>query len=396
MPEGYGKQNRRSRREDNRGVSFVEVIVSMLVLAIALISLLGAFTMSFRINLKSRRAMSASIVAQNVMECVKEYADFHAVVSGVSEEMQSFLPANYATSFAQTADGFTLSSVVEGSSEYQVVVTYDKQDFTEEDGSGINDYRIPDLTTLNSENTIIVCPTGISTGQMEDAAISYFVEVWVAQQWALYGDSDDDEDSEAGEEDEEEPEYTGPTVGQIEEQRTLIRQGMKGALTLSLAQVAGGHMLTADLIYEWDTQLWPAYHIESGTVANLESIYVFYDPVQLKAKAGNEYEILDTITLQNFNKKLDVFLAVQENFECLGVVADTLTGPKLTNSASTGPVTVYASTTLGMDMHALTGFEDAKTLISRKKYERMQNVTVQVYLKSSGDLMATMETAISQ
>ena len=69
-----GMKNR--HRPDNRGISFVEVIVSMMILSIAVLALLGGFMLSLRINMKSRRAMSATIVAQNVMECVKEYARF--------------------------------------------------------------------------------------------------------------------------------------------------------------------------------------------------------------------------------------------------------------------------------------------------------------------------------
>ncbi len=84
-----GMKNR--HRPDNRGISFVEVIVSMMILSIAVLALLGGFMLSLRINMKSRRAMSATIVAQNVMECVKEYARFHVVqdsvqINGVSEE----------------------------------------------------------------------------------------------------------------------------------------------------------------------------------------------------------------------------------------------------------------------------------------------------------------------
>ena len=71
-----GRKMGMAGRADNRGVSFVEVIVSMLILAIAVIPLLGSFMMSFSVNMKSRQAMSATIVAQNVMECIKEYAYF--------------------------------------------------------------------------------------------------------------------------------------------------------------------------------------------------------------------------------------------------------------------------------------------------------------------------------
>lgn len=384
MPEMSKKLNRRSCRGDNRGVTFVEVIISMLVLSIAVVSLLGAFMLSFRINLKSRRALSASIVAQNVMECVKEYSDFHAVVTSVSGEMKSFLPGNYAESFASTADGFSLDRVVEGSSEFMVEVSYDRTVFNSGDKSGINDYELPDLTTLDSEKTIVICPSGIATGGMEQAAISYFVEMWVEQQWAAHSSL------------EEEEEYTGPTTAEIALQRSQIRTDMKGALTLELSQTPEGSRVTAKLVYSYGGGEWPAYHMVSDTVTNPENVYVFYDPVQLVAKGADEYEITDTITLRNFNREMNLFLAVQESIECLGVNAGKLTGPRLANELSTGPVTVYASTELGMDMNALTGFQDAKMLVAKKSYDRMQNVTVKVYLKSTGELMSTMETDISQ
>ncbi|MBQ9119280.1 MAG: hypothetical protein IJY09_04365 [Lachnospiraceae bacterium] len=418
MPGRKKRQRNRERLRGNAGVSFIEVIISMLVLAIALVSLLGAFSMSFRINLKSRRELSASIVAQNVMECVKEYTDFHTVATGVSEEMKSFLPTDYAASFAGTADGFSLSSVREGSSEFQVVVKYDKQDFTKEDGTGINDYELPDLTTLNSVKTIILCPSGVSGGEVEEAATSFFLELWVAEQWALHteeeeegeeGETEETEDAEAGgeagedeseteegAEDEEEEEYTGPTEAEVMAQLARIQEEMEGSLVLELVHDMNGYKMTADMLYEWDDEEWTAYHIDSNQVEELENVYVFYDPAQLESKGGGTFEIKDTITLKNFSKELDFFLAVQESIECLGVSASELIGPKLINEASTGPITVYSSTRMGEDLQARTGFEDAETLVARKKYERMQNVTVQVYLKSTGDLMATMETAISQ
>lgn len=377
------KANCRKLCHDNKGVSFVEVIISMLVLAIALIPLLGAFMTSFRINLKSRRAMSASIVAQNVMECVKEYAGFHAVVSGVSMEMKAFLPAGYAASFSQTADGFVLDSVTEGSSEYRVEVSYNKTDFTNENNNGINDYKIPDLTTLDSDDTIVICPAGVAGGQLEDAAVYYFSELWVMKQWAAHSEEED---------------YAGPGAAAEEAQRVLIRQLMTGNLTLSLEQnVTGAYYLLADLTYEYDGVSYPAYHITSDSAAELNNIYVFYDPARLEPLGADRYEIQDTLTLMNFNKELNFFLAVQESEERLGVTASELTGPYIDGGGtSMGKVTIYSSTGLEFGKHYSLPFEDAKSLIARKKYERMQNVTVRVYLKESNDLMSAMTTAISQ
>lgn len=381
---------------DNRGVSFVEVIVSMLILAIAVIPLLGCFMMSLRVNAKSRQAMSATIVAQNVMECVKEYANAKVVTANVGEDMKSYLPASYAAGFESSGDGFTLSSVQEGMNDYYVEVKYDRTAFESGDKSGINDRKIPDLTTLDADSTVVVCPSGVVDGRLENAAKDYFFNEWVSMQWVLNADTEG---------------YTGPNEEQRAQTRSDIETSMTGELTLEVSGTALAPRVSASLLYRYQGMTYPAYSFESSAgLGTLENVYVFYDPLRVADDGTGSCRIEDTVWIKNDSGlSWNLFFAVQESAECLGGrSADKLSGPVFAMDwmYNGEPIGLYCSTQLqtdqrvsvngGVQMPGFHKLEDRQALFETGSYARMQKVTVNVYRQGTGDLLASMETDILQ
>lgn len=61
------------KRLDNRGLSLVELLIAVVILAIIVVPLLHAFVTSARINAKSKRELRETSVAQDIMEGLKAY-----------------------------------------------------------------------------------------------------------------------------------------------------------------------------------------------------------------------------------------------------------------------------------------------------------------------------------
>ncbi|MDE7297602.1 MAG: hypothetical protein K2N94_02085, partial [Lachnospiraceae bacterium] len=325
----------------------MEVIVSMMILSITVLALLGGFMLSLRLNMKSRSSMSATIVAQNVMECVKEYARAHvvqdgAMKSGVSEEeMKKLLPESYRDGFQVPGDGsigFRLGGVREGMNEFDVVVSYDRSSYT--DGStGINDYKLPDLTALDSDRTVIVCPPGVTDGSLRRAAESAFYDSWLALQWALHAD--------------DEEEYDGPTSVEVSNERAYISANMTAELTIEMEQkLDGSYTGAAELNYCLGGSQHMSYRSEIAfdppEPGEKPNLYLFYEPVQARALESGGFWIEDKIIVKNCFLEWNLFLAVQETAECLGGGtggALRLAGPVLEQApfSSGSKITVYSN-----------------------------------------------------
>lgn len=389
---------RTAKRADNRGVSFVEVIVSMLIMAIAVIPLLGSFMMSLRVNLKSRQAMAATIVAQNVMECVKEYAHDKVVSSNVGEDMKEYLPGTYRDGFLSSGDGFELNNIREGVNNYSVKVRYDSGAFSTTDNTGLNDREIPDLTTLDAESTVVVCPAGVVNGSLESAAMSFFFDHWVSGQWVANAEVEG---------------YSGPNEEERAKARSDISAYMTSELTIEVSGTKTSPKVEVLLCYMYDGASYSAYSVENSTgVSELENIYIFYDPLRVAGDPSGGYRIEDKVQIKNTGGfAWNLFFAVQESDVCLGGGYDTgkLSGPVFAMDwLYTGsPVGLYCSTKLEDDQRLAVGeginqpgnlkLVDQHSLVETSSDRgRMRKVTVEVYRQGTNELLATMETDIMQ
>lgn len=66
--------------EKNKGFTLVEVLIAVAVLAVLTVPLLANFVTSSRVNLKSKRVMNATAVAQNIMEGLSSYGVENSII----------------------------------------------------------------------------------------------------------------------------------------------------------------------------------------------------------------------------------------------------------------------------------------------------------------------------
>ncbi len=110
------------KKIENRGMSLIEVIVSMLVLSIAVVTVMSAFSMASKTNLQSKRHQDV----ESVMESFLEYAE-----AGGTEYQRDFDVAATDYSVDPDVDGDgtkkkeTLLNIKQGFGTYNVTVTTD-------------------------------------------------------------------------------------------------------------------------------------------------------------------------------------------------------------------------------------------------------------------------------
>ena len=61
----------RKFKDDNRGITLVELIVSIAILAIIVLPFLNAFVTATKTNVKARNKMNATHLATNIMEGIE-------------------------------------------------------------------------------------------------------------------------------------------------------------------------------------------------------------------------------------------------------------------------------------------------------------------------------------
>ena len=192
---------------DQRGITLIEVIVSMLILAIIVVPLLSNFAISSRINQKSRTRQYATTLAQNVMEGMKTYdlaeltLQFNGVASGGAFRLvplTSFAEALQGSGYYETdasflqryqlnADGtvpvgmslqkegnqytflekaekryyYVMNNIAEGTKRFDVQITVDANGYDMVTSGAIqyNQFKFPDVTSLDVNETAIINPS---------------------------------------------------------------------------------------------------------------------------------------------------------------------------------------------------------------------------------------------
>lgn len=166
---------RGSKKLNNKGTSLIEIIVSILILAIIFVPLLKVFTDSMRANKIAKEHFYAETAADNVMEAVKAFGEDRTQLSGY------FTGAVFEAEGTATGDkrSYVIKGLREGTSEYDVRLVFDAGDYTT-DGSNPavvlpNDYKFADMSAFSAEGSIMVFP-GIGGLDFDDTAISAFYE----------------------------------------------------------------------------------------------------------------------------------------------------------------------------------------------------------------------------
>jgi len=146
---------KRKMNKKNSGFTLVEVIVSMMILSIVIVSVLAAFTQSSKTNLKSRLVQGAETLLDNLVEYV-EVGRAEVSIDGVYYPQQvdfskSFTDMGLITSQTpanpletDTVITYTYTGVGSGFNTYKVVVTKDT-DPAAYSGDDMNSFEIINL-----------------------------------------------------------------------------------------------------------------------------------------------------------------------------------------------------------------------------------------------------------
>lgn len=126
----------RKLKNDDRGVTLVEIIVSIAILAIIVLPFLNAFVTATKTNVKAKNEMNATHLATNIMEGIEK--------NSMKTLAYQF---NYPSEYFDVADGFNIS---DGSSACELLKKSDKFD---------NVKRLEDISAeiVNKDDVITSC-----------------------------------------------------------------------------------------------------------------------------------------------------------------------------------------------------------------------------------------------
>ncbi len=137
-------ENRKIKKKRNRGFTLVEVLVAAAILSIMVTPILSSFVAIARVNAKSRRKLSATAIANSVMESVKGFelqevskqfhgstGGFHVVAGTVTGISEIGTASHNGTVFTPHANGqyeFKISGVQMDGTSYDVFLKYTKNE----------------------------------------------------------------------------------------------------------------------------------------------------------------------------------------------------------------------------------------------------------------------------
>ena len=89
---GTVRRKQRKRKVNNAGFSLVELLVSMVILAIIVVPLLNSFLTAARTNAKAKRVLEATTAGQNLVERIKAQSVEDFVTGGVASGAAITIP----------------------------------------------------------------------------------------------------------------------------------------------------------------------------------------------------------------------------------------------------------------------------------------------------------------
>lgn len=421
-------RRRKLLKLNNKGVTLVELIVSLLILVIVFAPLMTSFVTALKANKTAKELTHGETVAQNIMEQVKflKYKGASADGSGFTKHTDELTGA--------VAD-YTLekNNIHEGDGYYDVQVVFDPNDtgirteYKPDDGSeatmiDVNEYEFADMSELSKSTTTLINPQA-SSKLYDEHALNYFKEKHEAYyndldtadyntQYAAYLDLWDVYNQELDKyNDGLRPDLPTPPGEFVPpETRTrvdasILRNYISKCLILSVKR----HVSVGDAYYTIDSYLQytfdntekyldPAPEKSSGLVRDfigfcdavelddVKTIYLMYDPIndvvagKLNVSAREKVQI----SSDNLTEPIDVYVVVQapETVTITGKldVDNSSTDIKLHSQAELNAV--YESGLLKKD--------------NDQKVKRIYSVTVNVYNHGTNELVASLKSTVAE
>lgn len=161
---GTVRRKQRKRKVNNAGFSLVELLVSMVILAIIVVPLLNSFLTAARTNAKAKRVLEATTAGQNLVERIKAQSVEDFVTGGAASGAAITIPLTDGAGNPLTdADGNpyycyqkTISLDVDGRT-YDAVATMSPEKYLDTgavSGGSINHYnsaQIPQISNMNEK-----------------------------------------------------------------------------------------------------------------------------------------------------------------------------------------------------------------------------------------------------
>ncbi|WP_167955240.1 type IV pilus modification PilV family protein [Anaerosporobacter faecicola] len=238
-------------RKDDRGVTLIELLISIAVLAIIVIPLLNSFLFSVKMNARAKQKQKATMVAENISERVKaETLETIKSWTEITEDRTNGSVLNYR-----------LESFVSQGKKYNVQIIMDPTDASYKNGTSselINDHSFPTVSEVYGNSNAI-----ITQGSEDDTAAATFLEY-----------------SKAAKAD-------NPTMtafANVAEIRAIMQKNMK--IEILPGTKSNRVIIESSFIYTCDsTKLLPddqkiELAVYSKEIENLNNIYFFYDSIE--------------------------------------------------------------------------------------------------------------------
>jgi prepilin-type N-terminal cleavage/methylation domain-containing protein len=188
------------RKQDNHGFTLIEVLLSITIIAILLVSILNAFVNTAKVNAVAKQEQNATTAAQNLMESLKtmtlegtaiEYTksgypegvilSSHTFDSFEIPSVETTLLSGVVTySFnpppGRDVHSYALTDVEINGVRYDALVTLDTATYSKSEYvNTMNNYKMPKLLTINENIVAIIDMENLhATSEYDAEALSYF------------------------------------------------------------------------------------------------------------------------------------------------------------------------------------------------------------------------------
>ncbi|MCD7708712.1 MAG: prepilin-type N-terminal cleavage/methylation domain-containing protein [Clostridiales bacterium] len=293
----HENENKTSYGMGDAGFSLVEVIISMVILALISIPLLGYFTNSAKYNSLMATQQRATALAQQIVEDMKEQTDLIQDTrddTGNLTDIQSgyldglgYIPTKYTTSTKNTEGSVTTyGSVVYNGKASDIGENYDvKVTFTDTNDNNTDVYEIPNM---DSDTDVIA----LDLDQNNSSAVSYFMAL--NAMWASSG-GEGDSRTAASKED--------------------VESRLQRTITVLIQQSSGHYHVTVSSTYTCDGlngadgETYEASDLADSYVNELGKIYVMFYANVNSTGAINDEVIIENLASTDCSP--DIILACQ-------------------------------------------------------------------------------------